>query len=145
MHHKTTKHASDAVSEEMSIDDLLTIANRLSSVVTDYLGAHVASNFWKETKPDFQYLKKFEITQQAQFEYSGETEQMVTATLHLGFKLWLNAFFERASKFIFNLPELIETACGEQHRAQVVSLIPATYTCMAGRLKNDDNSLFSDI
>ena len=143
--YKTSRYISDDVSDAMSIDDLLCFANRLSEIVTKYLGAHVTTNFWKETKPDFQYLDKFIITQQAKFEYGGDTEQIVTATLHLGFKLWLNAFFERASKFIFNLPELIEMACGEQYRTQIVSLIPATYTCMAGRLQNDDNSLFSDI
>lgn len=141
----STRHASDKVSEAMSIDDLLYIANHLSTIVKNYLGAHVTTSFWKETKPEFQYLNKFEINQQAQFEYCGNKEQIVTASIHLGFKLWLNAFFKRASKFIFNLPELIEKTCGEKNRAQVISLIPATYTCIAGRLQNDDNSLFSDI
>lgn len=138
-------HSGTYASEAMSIDDLLCIANRLSAIVKDFLGVHVTTNFWIETKPEYQYLNDFKINKHAQFEFGGNHEQIVTPTMHLGFKLWLNAFFERASKFIFNLPELIELACGNQYKSQVLSLIPATYTCKAGHIQNDDNCLFSDI
>lgn len=145
LHNPLNMHASERVSEAISIDDFLCIANRLSDIVKDYLGAHITTNLWMETKPGYQYLNGFEINKHAQFEFRGNQEQIVTPTMHLGIKLWLNDFFERASTFIFNLPELIELACDEQNKSQVLSLIPATYRCKVGHIQNDDNCLFSNI
>ena len=131
--------------ESVSIQELLSLINRLSLIVTNFIGAQITTTYWKETRPGFNYLSEFEIDKNAQLKFVGDANQPAQAVMQLGFKLWLKAFFDKSSQFIYNLPELIEIECEDQYKQEILSIIPAVYLCGLGSLREDDSSLFGDI
>jgi len=138
----TIVHPANPVTEDISIYDFLNLANCFSSVVKVFLGASVTANYLRETKPEFAYLADFDIDRNAQFQFGGDGNKKITAIIHLGFKLWFNAFFEQVSTLIKDLPELIKLECNKQDKSTVLSLIPAGYLCDVGDLQVTNTALF---
>lgn len=135
-------HPSTTMTEDISIYDFLNLVNCFSGVVKVFLGAKVTANYLRETKPEFAYLADFDIDRNAQFQFRGDGNRKITAIIHLGFKLWFNAFLKQVSVLICDLPELIKLECNKQDKSTVLSLIPAGYLCEVGDLQEADTALF---
>ena len=90
------------------VKELLSTFNYISQCSNHYLGNTMTANYWKSSRPDFDWLNKFQINCSAEIAFSGAlTESVSPVQLHWSQK-WVNAFIKCCSQIIQDFPTLID-------------------------------------
>lgn len=102
---------STASPPNITLNDLLTALNTLSQVTAQYLGTHVVVNYWKSTRPSYEWLNQFQIERAGQFSLihtpSQSSQNLVSPQELLWIQEWVAAFITRCSQVIRDFPSLI--------------------------------------
>jgi hypothetical protein len=103
----------------VSLKETLVAINRLSKLATQYLGTIVVINYWKNSRPEADWLKLFQIERTAQLIFSGQASEASHMTLeqHQWLQDWVAAFIKRCSKVIRDFPKLVSQMPDEQQKA----------------------------
>lgn len=98
-----------STSPALSLRDLLIALNHLSHFATQYLGVTVVVNNWRSTRPDAEWLIRFEIDRTAHIAFTEPIDAMTSLTeeQHHWVRTWVDAFIERCSKIIRNFPKTV--------------------------------------
>jgi hypothetical protein len=92
----------------INLKETLAAINQLSKLASQYLGTIVVINYWKNSRPEADWLKLFQIERTAQMVFSGQTD---TAVLSLAqyelLQYWTTAFIKRCSKVIRDFPKMV--------------------------------------
>jgi hypothetical protein len=95
-----------------TIKEIITALNQLSQFTTQYLGAHVITNYWKSTRPAHDWLNHFEVERSAQFCFNHPTisnlQHPIAPQEHEWIQAWVAAFIKRCAAVIRNFPTLVQ-------------------------------------
>jgi hypothetical protein len=83
-----------------TIEDLLKTLNSFSQRSKKYLGGTLTVNYLKSCRPDFEWLKKFQIHNADQITYEGELTEAISDLQVEWFQAWMNRFVERCAQII---------------------------------------------
>jgi hypothetical protein len=98
----------DSDFSSISLKETLTVINRLSKLATQYLGTIVVINYWKNSRPEADWLKLFQIERSAQVIFSGQADTLVITTeQHQWLQAWIAAFIKRCSRVIRDFPKMV--------------------------------------
>lgn len=104
---------------------LLPALNHLSQFTTSYLGNHVIVNYWKSTRPQHEWLNRFEIDRSAHFTFSGspqEAQKSLSVEEQQWIREWVAAFTKRCALVIRDFPNLVEQkALNEEQKAMLLN------------------------
>ncbi|QZZ22820.1 hypothetical protein J5X98_10960 [Leptothermofonsia sichuanensis E412] len=104
---------------------LLLALNHLSQFTTSYLGNHVIVNYWKSTRPQHEWLNRFEIDRFAHFTFSGspqEAQKSLSLEEQQWIREWVAAFTKRCALVIRDFPNLVEQkALNEEQKAMLLN------------------------
>ncbi|MUL36857.1 hypothetical protein [Gloeocapsopsis dulcis] len=105
-----TGNSSHVASEEVNstIEELLKALNCLSKFSSNYMGSKLIANYWQLTRPNVEWLDKFQINRSAEITFSGISTETVSALQHRWIKEWAAAFIKQCSQIIQDLPNMIE-------------------------------------
>jgi hypothetical protein len=92
----------------INLKETLAAINQVSKLASQYLGTIVVTNYWKNSRPEADWLKLFQIERSAQMVFSGQTD---TSALNLAqyelLQYWVTAFIKRCSKVIRDFPKMV--------------------------------------
>lgn len=92
----------------ISLQETLTVMNDLSKLATQYLGTLVVINYWKNSRPEADWLKLFQIERSAQVVFSGQTDSVfLTPEQHELLQSWVATLIKRCSKVIRDFPKMV--------------------------------------
>ncbi|KAM3090053.1 hypothetical protein ACKFKG_31005 [Phormidesmis sp. 146-35] len=99
-----------AVTEQtiITLRDLLAAFNHLNTFTTQFLGTAVIVNYLKTTRPDSEWLSKFQIDRAAHMTFVGEVTDAVTDQQHQWIRDWVAAFIRRCSQVVRNFGAIVE-------------------------------------
>lgn len=96
----------------VTLNDALMALNHLSQFTTQYLGNHVIANYWKSSRPDQDWLTRFQLDRSARFTLLDTPAQQLQAALtpeqHQWIKEWVAQFIKRCSQVIRDFSNLIQ-------------------------------------
>lgn len=94
---------------DATIKDLVIALNHLSKLTTQYLGTHVIANYWKSTRPGYDWLNAFQIDRTAQFSFTGvDGHRPLRADEQQQIQEWVSAFIQRGTLVIRNFSEMVQ-------------------------------------
>ena len=96
------------VSKKMTLGDLITKLERITTVIIHYLGITIAARNWEASRPDFDWLKNLSINKNGHINYQGSLNDKATSSQIKWLEKWINCFIEKCSLFIHDLPQIIE-------------------------------------
>jgi hypothetical protein len=110
---------------KITIEELLIVLNHLSQCSNQYLGKTLTANYWHSSRPDFEWLNKFETDHTAKITFSGLLTEPINPLQLQWFLKWINAFIKCCSQIIQDFPNMIDqkqldklqTACSLSNRA----------------------------
>jgi hypothetical protein len=97
-----------AITQVISLKDLVEALNHLSQFTTQYLGTHVVGNYWKATRPNHEWLASFQIDRSAKFSLAANLSQVLTPQQHTWAREWVAAFIQRCTQVIRDFAHLVK-------------------------------------
>ncbi|MDX2097929.1 MAG: hypothetical protein SFW36_09145 [Leptolyngbyaceae cyanobacterium bins.59] len=101
--------ASPAIVE---LKEVLTALNQLSQFTTQYLGTAVITNYWKSSRPGYEWLQTLQIDRTAKFSLTNPGSQALNQALdpqqQAAIREWVAAFVKRCSQVIRDFPTLVD-------------------------------------
>jgi hypothetical protein len=85
--------------------------NHVSKLAAQYLGTIVVINYWKNSRPEADWLKLFQIERSAQMIFSGQTAtetSALTLEQYEWLQDWVGVFIKRCSKVIRDFPKMVD-------------------------------------
>jgi len=93
--------------EITTIEELLSRFNYLYQLSNNYLGGKLTANYLESSRPDFDWLNKFQINRSEGITFSGVLTPVNTLQLKWC-QEWVNAFIDRCSQIIQDFPNMID-------------------------------------
>jgi hypothetical protein len=98
----------ESLPSNVSLKETLAVINHLSKLATQYLGTIVVANYWKNSRPEADWLKLFQIERSAQMVFAGQTDaSMISTEQHQWLQDWIAAFIKRCSRVIRDFPKMV--------------------------------------
>jgi hypothetical protein len=117
----------------VSLKETLTTINHLSKLATQYLGTIVVINYWKNSRPESDWLKLFQVERSAQLIFLGQTTSNIsdasalTLEQHELMQAWAAAFIKRCSKVIRDFPKMVkQMTLSDRQKAFLLTAHPPT-------------------
>ncbi len=95
------------IEKNIPIEELLTSFNAISQCSNHYLGPSLTAKYLQSSRPEFEWLKKFNINSKAQLSFSGNTKDSVTTRQLKLFQQWVKAFIKSCSLIIQDFNKII--------------------------------------
>lgn len=92
----------------VKIEEVVNALNQLSQFSKEYLGNSITTNHWQSTRPDFEWLKHFQIERSAKFTYLSQPPEFVTFEQLQSVREWTTVFVKRSSVIIRDFSTIIE-------------------------------------
>jgi hypothetical protein len=100
--------ANIPVQTNISIGELVQTYNYLLQLGNHYLGTSLTANYWKSSRPEFEWLDNFAINPSNQMMFAGlSTDSPSPVQLHW-FQKWIKAYIDSCSKIIQDFPKMID-------------------------------------
>lgn len=105
-----------------SLKQTLEALNQLSQFSTHYLGKHVIVNYWKSTRPSYEWLECLQIDRSAYFSLVEPAlhplHRPLSADEQQWIRAWVQAYTERCAQVIREFPNFVQQrALNAQQRA----------------------------
>ena len=113
-------NSSESLVENIKIDTLLKIMNKISKFSSNYMGPKLIANYWETSRPKHEWLDSFEINRSAEITFSGVGAELVTAAQYRAIKEWVAAFMKQCSLIMQDLPSLIEDKCLDEENKKLI-------------------------
>lgn len=95
------------VLKECTIKELIARFDRICKCSNKYLGNMLTAKYFVDSRPDFDWLNKFEIDKSGQITYEGSILDSVSSEKLHWFQEWMNSFTKTCSGMIKNFDLLI--------------------------------------
>ncbi len=92
----------------ITIEQLLEIFNHLTKVSRRYLGKTMTKKYWQSSRPVFEWLDNFEMTESTEIIFDGELDTVLTATKLQWLQAWLKTFIKNCSQIIQSYPTMLD-------------------------------------
>jgi hypothetical protein len=108
-----------------TLRDLLAAFNHLSKFTAQFLGTAVIVNYLKATRPESEWLSRFQIDRAAHITFLGEMADPVTDQQQQWIREWVAAFIRRCSQVVRNFGTIVEqTAFNPQQKLLLLDQRP---------------------
>ncbi|CCQ61105.1 pentapeptide repeat-containing protein [Crocosphaera watsonii] len=105
----------------ITIEQILEIFNHLTTVSRRYLGKTMTQKYWQSSRPVFEWLDNFEMTESTEIIFNGELDTVLSATKLQWLQAWVKTFIKNCSQIIQNYPTMLDVQL-------VKSLLSADFT-----------------
>ena len=99
--------SSAGMLQNCCLEQLLAQFNHLCECSNNYLGTKMTSKFLHSSRPEFDWLNKFEINKSNQITFSGILTDSFSHNQLRWFQKWMQSFIQFCSQIITNFPQLI--------------------------------------
>ncbi len=93
---------------EITIEELLKNLNYLSQLSNRYLGNTTTTRYWELSRPQFEWLKQFQINRSAQITFSGSLQELINLSQYQWIQEWMKAFIASCRQIIQDFPQIID-------------------------------------
>lgn len=93
--------------EDITTDLLTETFTSLCQLGQHYLGIQMITKYWQSSRPDFDWLKQFQINNLGQVTFIEENNQPVNQENIKYYKKWLDAFIKSCSLIIQDFPKIV--------------------------------------
>ncbi len=126
---------------KVTTEELLNTLNQVSHFISKYMGTKLTANYWELSRPQFEWLKNFQVNHSAKITFSTINRKPVSALHHQWVKQWAGAFIKRCAQTIKDLPALIEEKCLDENQKNILldysaSSLPKLENGIVVRLQN---------
>jgi hypothetical protein len=93
------------------LQEVIDVMDRLSHFTTQYLGVPVITNYWKSSRPEGEWLQKFQVARSGQIAFIGESSALEKSVSDLELEMirdWVAHFIRRCSQAVRDYPALVE-------------------------------------
>ncbi|MGF1602728.1 MAG: hypothetical protein ACFCU8_12030 [Thermosynechococcaceae cyanobacterium] len=125
-----------------SIERLGQDLNNLSQIVCKYLGPKLTQKYWNEARPQFAWIENFQINNQAEITFSGDSQAATLAEHYHCITEWTAAFLQPCSQIIQDLPQKIEQHHVGLRQKQYLSICSQASLSQSSHLDSTEDSLF---
>jgi uncharacterized protein YjbI with pentapeptide repeats len=91
------------------LTDVLNTINYISSCSQKYLGASLVTKYWHSSKPNNEWLNKFQINNEGRVIYLGRDKVLLNDFQIQWYHQWVREYFKSCSFIISNFSQLIQT------------------------------------
>ena len=105
----------------ITIEQILEIFNHLTTVSRRYLGKTMTQKYWQSSRPVFEWLDNFEMTESTEIIFNCELDTVLSATKLQWLQAWVKTFIKNCSQIIQNYPTMLDVQL-------VKSLLSADFT-----------------
>ncbi|NCJ07677.1 hypothetical protein GS597_14390 [Synechococcales cyanobacterium C] len=114
--------------------------NRLSETVCEFLGPKLTVNFWLSSRPDYGWLRQFEVSETTHLTFMGDEKMAVSAVQHLCIREWTRNFMKQCSHIVHDLPSRIENSGMDVRQRKALSIRTLSTEDLSS---SEDESLFN--
>lgn len=93
---------------QVTLTDILNAINYISSCSQKYLGANLVTKYWHSSKPNNEWLSKFQINNEGRVIYIGREKELLNDFQIQWYCQWVKEYFKSCSFIINNFPQLIQ-------------------------------------
>jgi uncharacterized protein YjbI with pentapeptide repeats len=93
---------------KVTIEELLAVFNSLTQCSNRYLGSVITIQYWQSSRPDIQWLEKFQIDKSARISFLGEPTELINTAQFRSYQIWSEAFIKSCSQLIQDFSALIK-------------------------------------
>jgi hypothetical protein len=102
------KPENTPVQVNIPIGELVKTFNYLLQLGNHYLGTGLTANYWKSSRPEFDWLDNFAINPSNQMMFAGSSTDFPSPVQLHWFQKWIKAYIESCSKIIQDFPKMID-------------------------------------
>lgn len=141
----TYEYISKETYDEPDLDLILAALNYLSQFVCSFLGPKITSNFWNISRPEYEWLSKFEIKYSSSIVFIGDSSQKINPISILHIREWTRKFMNQCCQVIRDLPERLEKEKIDDSYRKIISIYTSEYLQDMNNFSGDSSeSLFGD-
>lgn len=115
---------TEASAQGLPLEDWLTALNSLGQCAVHYLGRAVVVNYWRTSRPESDWLAKFEVERSSHIQADEELPLAHGTTVEQQLELqdWADRFAQRCGRVIRDFPQLAETQGFKPEQRELLGL-----------------------
>lgn len=96
------------VAKKVTIVDIINNFESIATITSRYLGGTITAKHFADSRPDVSWLEGFNMDKNGKINFTGSINQQATMIQLKWFEKWTNAFVQKCSIIIQDLPDIIQ-------------------------------------
>ncbi len=94
--------------QTITLEKLLEIFNHLTAISRRYLGKTMTQKYWESSRPVFEWLEHFKMTESTEIIFKGELDTVLSPTKIQWLQAWVKTFIQNCSQIVQHYPKMLD-------------------------------------